>query len=62
MTTALRHIEDLEALGYIVRNPDPVDRRRANVAMLPRLHSAVEQWLDLQITAYRLQISKTTPN
>ncbi|MBB4087562.1 MarR family transcriptional regulator [Sphingomonas carotinifaciens] len=51
MTTALRHIEDLEALGLINRAPDPTDRRKAIVTMLPRLRSAIEQWLDLQIAA-----------
>lgn len=55
MTTALRHIEQLEALGYIARSPDPEDRRRANVTMLPRLRAAVEQWLDLQITAFKMR-------
>lgn len=55
MTTALRHIEQLEALGYIARTPDPEDRRRANVTMLPRLRSAVEHWLDLQITASHMR-------
>lgn len=53
-TTALRHIEDLEALGYINRETDNTDRRRANVAMLPALAAAVEQWLDLQRAALRI--------
>ena len=53
-TTALRHIEHLEALGYISREADPDDRRRANVAMLPPLSAAVDQWLDLQMAASRL--------
>ncbi len=54
-TTALRHIEQLEALGYIDRRPDLEDRRRANVTMLPRLRSAIEQWLDLQMTAFHMR-------
>lgn len=53
-TTALRHVEHLEALGYISRELDPEDRRRANVAMLPRLQDAVERWLDLQFAATRI--------
>ncbi|MBB4642724.1 MarR family transcriptional regulator [Rhizorhapis suberifaciens] len=53
-TTALRHIEHLEALGYISREADRDDRRRANVAMLPPLSTAVDQWLDLQMAASRL--------
>nr|WP_082049416.1 MarR family winged helix-turn-helix transcriptional regulator [Sphingomonas melonis] len=53
MTTALRHIEQLEAVGYIERIPDPADRRRANVSMLPRLRNAAEEWLDLQIASSR---------
>lgn len=54
-TTALRHLEQLEALGYIERSTDPADRRRANVTMLPRLRTAVEQWLDLQEIAFQLR-------
>ena len=50
-TTALRHIEHLEGLGYIVRQADDADRRRAHVSMLPPLVEAIEQWLDLQIAA-----------
>ena len=53
-TTALRHIEHLEALGYILREADQVDRRRANVTMLPSLQAAVDEWLDLQMAASRL--------
>ena len=47
-TTALRHLEHLEALGYISRGPDPHDRRRLIVTMLPALSEASERWLDLQ--------------
>lgn len=54
-TTALRHIELLEALGYVQRASDPADRRRAYVTMLPRLQSAVEDWLDLQIAAFHIR-------
>jgi hypothetical protein len=53
-TTALRHIEHLEALGYISRETDITDRRRANVMMLPALAAAAEQWLDLQLAALRI--------
>lgn len=53
-TTALRHIEHLEALGYISRETDLTDRRRANVMMQPALAEAAEQWLDLQLAALRL--------
>ncbi len=53
-TTALRHIEHLEALGYISRETDITDRRRANVVMLPALAAAAEQWLDLQRAALRI--------
>ncbi len=53
-TTALRHIENLEALGYISRETDITDRRRANVVMLPALAAAAEQWLDLQRAALRI--------
>lgn len=53
-TTALRHIEHLEALGYITRETDRDDRRRANVAMLPRLQAAADEWLDLQSAASQL--------
>jgi hypothetical protein len=44
-TTALRHIEHLEALGYISRETDISDRRRANVMILPALAAVAEQWL-----------------
>ena len=50
-TTALRHIEHLEGLGYISRGSDPDDRRRANVTMLPPLLDAADYWLDLQFAA-----------
>ncbi len=53
-TTALRHIDHIEALGYIRREMDVTDRRRANVVMLPALMTAVERWLDLQRTAMRI--------
>lgn len=53
-TTALRHIENLEALGYLSRGPDPEDRRRLIVSMLPLLGDAMDQWLDIQIGANRL--------
>ena len=53
-TTALRHIENIEALGYIRRGPDPADGRRLIVSMLPLLEDAMDQWLDLQISADRL--------
>ena len=54
-TTALRHIEHLEALGYIVRQTDPEDGRRLIVMTLTPLLSALEQWLDLQIAEPRIQ-------
>lgn len=54
ITTALRHIEHLEALGYISRDLDPEDRRRANVFMLPPLKNAAERWLDLQFAASQI--------
>lgn len=54
-TTALRHIEALEALGYLIRKTDPEDGRRLIVSTLPRLLDAAEQWLDLQIAEFRIQ-------
>lgn len=54
-TTALRHIEQLEALGYIVRQTDPEDGRRLIVITLAPLLNALEQWLDLQIAESRIQ-------
>ncbi|TXC67971.1 MarR family transcriptional regulator [Sphingomonas ginsenosidivorax] len=53
-TTALRHIENIEALRYISRGPDPDDRRRLIVTMLPLLEDSLNQWLDLQIVAEQL--------
>jgi len=53
-TTALRHIEHLEALGYISRGSDPDDRRRANVTMLEPLREAAEHWFDIQSVASRI--------
>ena len=53
-TTALRHIEHLEALRFIARAADPTDRRRILVIMLPALGEAVERWLDLQSAASHL--------
>ncbi|TPG52225.1 hypothetical protein EAH76_16170 [Sphingomonas glacialis] len=54
-TTALRHIEALEALGYLIRKTDPEDGRRLIVSTLPPLLDAAEQWLDLQIAEFRIQ-------
>ena len=54
-TTALRHIEHLEALGYIVRQTDPDDGRRLIVGTLTPLLAASEQWLDLQIAESQIQ-------
>lgn len=53
-TTALRHIEHLEALRFLGRAADPDDRRRVIVTMLPALGQAVEKWIDLQIAALHL--------
>jgi DNA-binding MarR family transcriptional regulator len=50
-TTALRHLENIEALGYVRRSPDAEDRRRLLVTMCPRLSDALDKWLDLQIAA-----------
>lgn len=47
-TTALRHLEHMEALGYIRRAEDPRDRRRLLVTMLAPLAKAADDWLDLQ--------------
>ncbi len=55
MTTALRHVEQLEALGYIVRQTDPDDGRRLIIGTLTPLLAASEQWLDLQIAESRIQ-------
>ncbi|MBI0533862.1 hypothetical protein D9602_21175 [Sphingomonas sp. TX0522] len=55
-TTALRHIEKIEALGYISRGPDPNDRRRLIVTMQPVLGDALDHWLDLQLGAERLGV------
>lgn len=55
-TTALRHLEQMEALGYIKRAPDVEDRRRLLVTMCSRLGDALDQWLDLQFTASRLGV------
>lgn len=46
VTTALRHLEDLEARGYFVRKADQTDARSTLVVMQPSLRTAVEAWLD----------------
>ncbi|WP_234422462.1 helix-turn-helix domain-containing protein, partial [Sphingomonas aurantiaca] len=51
----MRHIEHLEALGYIVRQTDPDDGRRLIVGTLTPLLAASEQWLDLQIAESLIQ-------
>jgi DNA-binding MarR family transcriptional regulator len=53
-TTALRHLENIEALGYIHRDADPDDRRRLVVTMSALLEDALDKWLDLQVGAERL--------
>ena len=54
-TTALRHIENLEALGYILRRADPEDGRRLIVVTLRPFVEASERWLDLQIAELQIQ-------
>ena len=54
-TTALRHLEHLEALRYIERIADPADGRRLIVATLNPLMEASERWLDLQSAEYQIQ-------
>lgn len=56
MTTALRHIEHLEALGFIGRAADPDDKRRILVTMLTPLVEACERWLDLRVAGSHLRI------
>ena len=58
-TTALRHIEQLEALGYVDKQADPDDGRRLIVNTLPTLLNASEQWLDHQIAETRIQDQRT---
>jgi len=53
-TTALRLIENMEARGYLVREADPADRRRILIAMLPRMVSALEGWLDVKAAAEQI--------
>lgn len=55
-TTALRHLEQMEALGYVKRGPDVEDRRRLLVTMCSRLGDALDKWLDLQLTVSRLGV------
>ncbi len=44
--TALRHLEDLEARGYFVREADGTDARSTLVVMQAPLREVVEAWLD----------------
>lgn len=46
ITTALRHLEDMEARGYFVRQADDSDARSTLVVMQASLGEAVEAWLD----------------
>lgn len=45
-TTGLRHLEELEARGYVVRTADNTDTRSTMVVMQQSLRHAVEAWLD----------------
>lgn len=45
-TTALRHIERMEAAGLIERHPDPNDQRRIFVRLKPDVTPRLEQILD----------------
>jgi DNA-binding MarR family transcriptional regulator len=39
-------LADLDRAGLVGRQPDPADRRRTIVQILPAQHSTVLQWLD----------------
>ena len=44
-TTGLRWIVRLEGLGYVVRRPDPTDKRRFYVALSEDGHARMMRWL-----------------
>jgi hypothetical protein len=46
VSTALRHVHHLVALGYIDRVPDPSDRRRTFLHSTDTLSAAPETWFD----------------
>jgi DNA-binding MarR family transcriptional regulator len=46
MTTGLRHLEELEAAGYVRRQANDGDARSNLVVIQPTLRQAVEAWLD----------------
>lgn len=46
MTTSLRHLEELEARGYVLRQADNTDARSNLVVMQHPLRQAVEAWLE----------------
>ena len=45
MTTALRYVTTLEAAGLVLRQEDPIDRRRSYVKLSSRAVAAMEKYL-----------------
>jgi DNA-binding MarR family transcriptional regulator len=46
LTTVSGVVADLDKAGFVGRHPDPADRRRTIVAVVPEQEAVVEDWLE----------------
>ena len=55
-------LADLDRAGFIDRQPDPADRRRTLVRVLPTQAAVVEQWLDGAASPLARVLDKLAPS
>lgn len=46
LPTASGLVADLEAVGFVQRSPDPADRRRTVISLVPERRDCVDRWLE----------------
>ncbi len=61
-TTGLRHLEEMEEHGYVLRTADGSDARSNLVVMQPALRQAVEIWLGYLTDLSTVQTSYPSPH
>ena len=54
-------LADLDRAGFIERHPDPADRRRTIVAVIPAQDALIREWLDGAARPLARVLDKLTP-